>query len=86
MNCDFPGCSYMNLKYVHSHQGNTLLNKGKLVQNVVFVTERQTGKSKDSLTVTKRTRLRGNKTNGKSECKGAEESDSLRVHAGSWCS
>ncbi len=58
----------MSLKYMHSHQGNTLFNKGKLGQNV-FVTERQTGNSTDGLkTVTKRTRLRGNKTNGRSEC------------------
>ncbi len=59
----------MSLKYMHSHQGNTLFNKGKLGQNVLFVTERQTGNSTDGLkTVTKRTRLRGNKTNGRSEC------------------
>lgn len=49
--------------------GNTLLNKEKLGQNVLFVTERQTEKSTDDLkSVTKRTRLRGNETNGKSEC------------------
>lgn len=49
--------------------GYTLLNKGTLGQNVVFVTKRQTGESTDDLkTVTKRTRLRGNETNGKSEC------------------
>lgn len=54
---------------MHSNQGNTLFNKGKLGQNVVFVTERQTGNSTDGLkTVTKRTRLRGNKTNGRIEC------------------
>lgn len=49
--------------------GNTLLKKEKLGQNVLFVTERQTEKSTDDLkTVTKRTRLRGNETNGKSKC------------------
>lgn len=67
--------------------GNTLLNKEKLGQNVLFVTERQTEKSTDDLkTVTKRTRLRGNETNGKSKCEWAEETESLRVHAGRWCS
>lgn len=49
--------------------GNTLLNKEKLGQNVLFVTERQTEKNTDDLkTVTKRTKLRGNETNGKSKC------------------
>jgi len=30
--------------------------------------------------------LRGNETNGKSESEWAEETESLRVHAGRWCS
>lgn len=34
---------------MHSHQGNILFNKGKLGQNILFVTERQTGNSTDGL-------------------------------------